>query len=102
MKTINKLIETNEPFAIIQYFSNLVFSDNDDKVKEYEVLTLNKEKDINFRMLTRLELKQVKENLSKFEISDKGKYGKVYEFNNFKEYREKEGVLKNTNEYYND
>ena len=96
---ISKFIESKTPFAVIQYFENLIFNQSE-KYKKYEIMYIDEvitenngveEKNnlIFFKKFTediKLDFIYYKD---KFNLVKSNKHGNVWEFMNFKDYKEK-------------
>ena len=87
MSQIKHLFKNNIPFSVMQYFENFKGSKKETH-KKYELIYINKEKEIAFKILNRDEVIFVKENANKIELIINNKDGRIYEFNKFKEYKE--------------
>ncbi len=75
-----------EPFAVMQYNCNLIQSE--DNYKSYEMIYLNDEKKLAFKILDEKLLFQFKENINKFNLVLNNSDGKIYEFMEFKKHKE--------------
>lgn len=85
MKTLKKLIDNNTPFSVVQYFEWMKTSKKETQ-KVYELMFLGSDgKNIISITLKPSAVDFFKENLSKFELKQNTKDGRVYEFNNFKQ-----------------
>ena len=96
---IRKFIESKTPFAVIQYFENLIFNQSE-KYKKYEIMYIDEvitenngveEKNnlIFFKKFTediKLDFIFYKD---KFNLVKSNEHGNVWEFMNFKDYQEK-------------
>jgi hypothetical protein len=80
MKTINKLIKKNTPFAVMKYTESFIM-DKSETYKIYELMYLNKNNVITFHILNRNEINFIKnfKELKQIVLND----GLIYEFNNF-------------------
>jgi hypothetical protein len=87
MAQVKQLLENNTPFAVTQVFG--VFKDSK---KHYELVYVNERKEFSFEVLNREEISFFEENLDKIKLVADNKIGRVYEFNNFKEFIEANGV----------
>jgi hypothetical protein len=87
MSQVKKLLESNTPFAVIQYFESFKGSKKETH-KKYEVLYINQRKEVAFKILNQEEISFVKVNKEKIKLILDTKDGRVYEFNKFKEYKE--------------
>jgi hypothetical protein len=86
MSNIKELLKNDTPFAVMQYFERFKGSKSE-TVKRYELIYLNKRKELSFKILSNEEVTIVKnEKDIKIVIDDND--GKIFEFNNFKEYKE--------------
>jgi len=92
MGTIKKLLKTNTPFSIMQYFVSFKGSKRETH-KKYELICINEMGYNNYTILNEDDLSYMRENMDKFELVVDNEYGRVYEFNKFKEYRD--GIVKN-------
>jgi hypothetical protein len=88
MTTIKQFLQDNKPFSVMQYFESFKGNKTETK-KAYEIIYLNLENKLSFKILNKGDIIFLKENLSKFKNIIKNKEGSIYEFNNFKEYKEK-------------
>jgi hypothetical protein len=71
----------------MQYFES--FKGNKKETnKKYELIYLNSRKEIAFKILNENEVSFVKENTHKIKMIIDNKDGRIYDFNNFKEYKE--------------
>lgn len=80
---IQKLIENKQPFAIIQYFNKMIGLD-DHYSRVYELIYLDKKDELRFKIIPN---KVSIEAVSKLKKVLENEHGAVWEFNNFKEYR---------------
>jgi hypothetical protein len=87
MKDVEKMLENNTPFSVMQYFEKFKGSKGE-SYKKYELIYINSSKEIAFKILNRDEISFVKENLDKIKLIIDNKDGRIYEFNKFKEYKE--------------
>jgi hypothetical protein len=87
MAQVKQLLENNTPFAVTQVFGVLK-----DSKKHYELVYVNERKEFSFEVLNREEISFFEENLDKIKLVADNKIGRVYEFNNFKEFIEANGV----------
>ena len=79
MSRVNKLIETQTPFAVMQYFESFKGSKRETN-RVYELIYLNSKKTNSFKIL------------NKNELVISNDYGSIYEFNDFKEYYNKNAI----------
>ena len=87
MSQIHKFLENNTPFSVMQYFES--FKGNKKEThKKYELLYINSRKELAFKILTQTEISFVKQNTDKIKLIIDNKDGRIYEFNNFKEFKE--------------
>jgi hypothetical protein len=95
MYELKKMLETNTPFAVMQYFESFKGAKRETH-KKYEVLYLKEridrktnelKRDFSFRILTNKEVIFFKQNIDKIKLIINDEDGQVYEFNNFKEYK---------------
>jgi hypothetical protein len=75
-----------QPFAVMQYNCNLIH--NEDNYKKYEMIYLENEKKVRFKVLDNKLLLCFKENIDKFNLVLNNTDGKVYEFMEFKKYKD--------------
>ena len=95
MKKIEQLFKNNTPFSVMMYFESLK-SNKKETNKVYELMTIKdgidkngKEfKYISFVVLKKEEISFIKQNLNKFKEVINNKDGLIWEFNNFKAYKE--------------
>lgn len=95
MKKIEQLFKNNTPFSVMMYFESLK-SNKKETNKVYELMQIKdgidkngkKFKYISFVVLKKEEVSFIKENLSKFKEVINSKDGLIWEFNNFKAYKE--------------
>ena len=95
MKKIEQLFKNNTPFSIMMYFESLK-SNKKETNKVYELMQIKdgidkngKEfKYISFVVLKKEEVSFIKQNLNKFKEVINSKDGLIWEFNNFKAYKE--------------
>ena len=86
MLQVKKLLENNTPFSVMQYFESFKGSKKE-TVKKYELIYINKRKEVAYKLLSTEEIKTVKSEKDIKLIID-NKDGRIYEFNKFKEYKE--------------
>ena len=84
MKKLKNLIDNNTPFSVVQYFEWMKSAKKETQ-KVYELMVLGSDSNIISITLKQSAVDYFKENLSKFELKQNTKDGRVYEFNNFKE-----------------
>lgn len=89
-------LENNTPFAIMQYFESFKGNKNE-TYKMYEFIYLNSKKNLAFKILNKKEILFLKENTDKIKIIIDNKDGRIYDFNNFKEYKETNCVIDTSN-----
>lgn len=95
MKKIEQLFKNNTPFSVMMYFESLK-SNKKETNKVYELMQIKdgidkngKEfKYISFVVLKKEEVSFIKQNLNKFKEVINNKDGIIWEFNNFKAYKE--------------
>ena len=87
MVQLKKLFENNTPFSIMQYFEKIKGSKNETH-KNYELIYINQKKELAFKILNEQEKSFLKSNTDKIKLIINDKDGRIYEFNNFKEYKE--------------
>jgi hypothetical protein len=87
MIDVRKMLENNTPFSVMQYFEKFKGS-KEESYKKYELIYINENKEIAFKILNRDEISFVKENLEKIKLIIDNKDGRIYEFNKFKEHKE--------------
>lgn len=88
MRKIERLLADNTPFAIIEYFESLK-STRKEKFKKYELIFINEQNELEFIVLTVKGIRFFKQHLDKIKLIIDKSYGKVYEYNEFKAYKEK-------------
>ena len=86
MSNIKELLKNETPFAVMQYFERFKGSKTE-TVKKYELIYINKRKEVAYKLLSTEEIKTVKSEKDIKLIIDNND-GKIYEYNNFKEYKE--------------
>lgn len=85
---IKNLLESKTPFAVMQYFVSLK-ARKDETSKVYELMYLDLEEQIvRYKKLNEDSITFLKNNLDLIKIVIDNKDGKIYEFNNFKQYKE--------------
>jgi hypothetical protein len=87
MKTLKSLVQENTPFAVMQYFESLKTT-KQELNKQYELIYINSENEIAYKILKTEEINYLKNNLKTIKLIIKNKDGKIFEFNNFKNYKE--------------
>ena len=90
MSNIKELLKNETPFAVMQYFERFIGS-NTETVKKYELIYINKRKEVAYKLLSNEEINIVK-NSKNIKVVIDNVDGKIYEFNNFKEYKESLGI----------
>ena len=85
-KQILKFIKSKTPFAVIQYFEFLKCVKSE-KYKKYELMYINNKKSVVFRVLEKQEIEFIKKHTDQIKLVLDNDKGKVWEFNNFKEYK---------------
>jgi len=90
MSNIKELLKNETPFAVMQYFERFKGSKSE-TVKKYELIYLNKRKEVAYKLLSNEEINIVK-NTKNIKVVIDNADGKIYEFNNFKEYKESLGI----------
>jgi hypothetical protein len=88
LRKIESFLNNNTPFAIIQYFESLK-STRKEKLKKYELIFINEQNELEFIVLTVKGILFFKQHLDKIKLIIENGYGKVYEYNEFKAYKEK-------------
>lgn len=88
VKQIDNFLKTKTPFAVIQYFESLKISKRE-TYKKYELMFVNVKNDVVFRLLEKDEIDFIKANTNQIKLVLDVELGKVYEFKNFKEYKNK-------------
>jgi hypothetical protein len=88
VKQIDNFLKTQTPFAVIQYFESLKISKRE-TYKKYELMFVNVKNDVVFRLLEKDEIDFIKANTDQIKLVLDVELGKVYEFKNFKEYKNK-------------
>lgn len=91
MSRVNKLIETHTPFAVMQYFESFKGSKRETN-RVYELIYLNSKKLLSFKVLNKNEIAFLKSNPDKIKLVITNDYGSVYEFNDFKNYHNKNAI----------
>jgi hypothetical protein len=91
MSQVKQLLEDNTPFAVTQIFGILKDSKKE-TYKHYELVCINKRKELVFEVLSGEEISFFEENLDKIKLIVDNKFGRVYEFNKFKEFCKTNGV----------
>lgn len=86
VKQIDNFLKTQTPFAVIQYFESLKISKRE-TYKKYELMFVNVKNDVVFRLLEKDEIDFIKANTDQIKLVLDVELGKVYEFKNFKEYK---------------
>ncbi len=95
MEKIEQLFKNNTPFSVMMYFESLK-SNKKETNKVYELMRIKDGVDkkgksfkyVSYVVLTKDEITFIKENLSKFKEVINNKDGLIWEFNNFKAYKE--------------
>jgi hypothetical protein len=87
MKTLKTLVHENTPFAVMQYFESLKTT-KQELNKQYELIYINNDNEITYKILKIDEINYLKNNLETIKLIIKNKDGKIFEFNNFKNYKE--------------
>jgi hypothetical protein len=87
MTAVKDLLKNNTPFSVMQYFESFKGSKKETR-KEYELIYVNTNKKLSFKILSKEEISFVKQNLDKIKLIIDNKDGRIYEFNNFKDYKE--------------
>lgn len=90
MSNIKELLKNETPFAVMQYFERFKGSKSE-TVKKYELIYINKRKEVAYKLLSNEEINIVK-NTKNIKVVIDNADGKIYEFNNFKEYKESLGI----------
>lgn len=91
MSRINKLIETQTPFAVMQYFESFKGSKRETN-RVYELIYLNSKKTNSFKILNKNKIAFLKSNIDTIKLVISNDYGSIYEFNDFKEYYNKNAI----------
>ena len=101
MYELRKMLETNTPFAVMQYFESFKGAKKETH-KKYEVLFLKERVDkqtkelvynVYFKVLTDKEVIFFKQNFDKIKLIIDDEDGQVYEFNKFKEYKQAHNAI---------
>jgi len=92
MGLIQKMLDNKTPFSVIQYFENLKKTNNETH-KQYEIIYLNLKKTLSFKIIGENEKYVFKNNINQFNLVVNDKSGTVYEYNDFKKYKEENEVL---------
>ena len=89
MTQIKEMLETNTPFAVMQYYSSLRSSQKE-TYKEYELIyiDLDKKNNLGFQLLDEEEIFFIKRNTDKIKLIIDNEDGRIYEFNDFKVLKE--------------
>jgi len=90
MSNIKELLKNETPFSVMQYFESFKGSKKE-TYKKYELIYLNKRKEVAYKLLSNEEINIVK-NTKNIKVVIDNADGKIYEFNNFKEYKESLGI----------
>jgi hypothetical protein len=85
MINIKQLLEKNKPFAVMQYFQSFK-GVSGQTFKKYELIYATQKKEIDFKLLNFDEISFLKENIDKIKLIINNKEGRIWEFNNFKQY----------------
>jgi hypothetical protein len=85
---ITTLLKEKTPFAVIQYYESFKASKKETK-KKYELIYLSKTNELTFLILKPKEVSYIKSLPKEIKLIIKNKDGKVYEYNNFKDFKEK-------------
>ena len=96
MSRVNKLIETQTPFAVMQYFESFKGSKRETN-RVYELTYLNSKKLLSFKVLNKNEIAFLKSNPDKIKLVITNDYGSVYEFNDFKNYHNENKIKESKN-----
>lgn len=91
MKELKQMLRENTPFAVMQYFESFK-SLKKETHKKYELIYINHRKEISYKLLDQNEIYFVKQNLDKIKLIIDYADGRIYEFNNFKEYKEANNI----------
>lgn len=87
MTRLQKLVENETPFAVMQYFQSFK-STKQELNKEYELIFINKNNEVAYDILKIEEVSYLKNNLEIIKSIIKNKDGQIFEFNNFKDYKD--------------
>ena len=88
MSYIQKLFDNEIPFAVVQYFET--FKANKDLAcKKYELLYI-RDRSVRYKDLEFEDMLFVNENRDRIKSIIKNKDGEVFEFNNFKAFKEQQ------------
>ena len=98
MRKIERFLNENTPFAIVQYFESLK-STRADKLKKYELVYLNEQNELEFRELNTKAVLFFKKHLDSIKLIISNGYGTVYEFNNFKNHKENHCIITYNHNY---
>jgi hypothetical protein len=85
---IEQMLESNTPFSVMQYFESFKGSKKE-TYKKYELIYINKRKELAFKILNQEDILFVKQNSDRIKLIIDNQDGRIYEFNKFKEYKEK-------------
>lgn len=80
---LTNILKTEKSFAIIQFFTSLI-SIKSETMKEYEILYINAEK-VKFAKLSYSQFAYVKNEIKDLKLVVDDNFGRVWDFNNFKE-----------------
>lgn len=94
MSKLKKLIDNKTPFAVMEYYywCNSIKTET---IKEYELIFINSQKELAYKKLDDIDKHFFKRNKDKIVLVVENKHGKVYEFLNFKAFKEAKKVPNN-------
>ncbi len=87
MSLVKKFLDNNTPFAVMQYFESIKATKKQ-TFKKYELIYINIRKEVAFKILNEEDIAIVKENINKIKVIVNNNDGRIYEFNQFKEFKE--------------
>ena len=80
---LTNILKTKKSFAIIQFFTSLI-SIKSETTKEYEIMYINAKK-VKFAKLSYTQFAYIKNEIKDLELVVDDNFGRVWDFNNFKE-----------------
>lgn len=80
---LTNILKTKKSFAVIQFFTSLI-SIKSETIKEYEIMYINLEK-VKFAKLSYSQFAYVKNEIKDLELVVNNDFGKVWDYNNFKQ-----------------
>ena len=88
MLLVEKLFNDETPFAVMQYFENFK-GVKDVSCKKFELLYI-RDKEVAYKILDSDSMDFVNQNLNRIKEVIKNKDGTIWEFNNFKAFKEQQ------------